>query len=145
MDNDSIRTTVGSLSEEMEPDEHSIDRKTNSANDTKHNSNDTETTSLDDRKNKTETPAPLLKTLDARDAHPDRENGAIENFDMTPEEMVRGGWMHGRLQGGITLTFKILNTPHPGLMFYQNFNSFINVFVSSFCHLSSSHCNQFLP
>ena len=88
MDNDSIRTTVGSLSEEMEPHEHSIDRKTNSANDTKHNSNDTETTSLDDRKNKTETPAPLLKTLDARDAHPDRENGAIENFDMTSEEMV---------------------------------------------------------
>ena len=109
MDNDSIRTTVGSLSEEMEPDEHSIDRKTNSVNDTKHNSNDTETTSLDERKNKTETPAPLSKTLDARDAHPDRENGAIENFDMTPEEMVRGGWMHGRLQGGITLTFKILN------------------------------------
>ena len=106
MDNDSIRTTVGSLSEEMEPDEHSIDRKTNSANDTKHNSNDTETTSLDDRKNKTETPAPLSKTLDARDAHPDRENGAIENFDMTPEEMVRGGWMHGRLQGGITLDFQ---------------------------------------
>ena len=112
MDNDSIRTTVGSLSEEMEPDEHSIDRKTNSANDTKHNSNDTETTSLDDRKNKTETPAPLSKTLDARDAHPDRENGAIENFDMTPEEMVRGGWMHGRLQGGITLDFQnIKHTP----------------------------------
>ena len=109
MDNDSIHTTVGSVSEEMEPHEHSIDRKTNSANDTKHNSNDIETTSLDDRKNKTETPAPLSKTLDARDAHPDRENGAIENFDMTPEEMVRGGWMHGRLQGGITLTFKILN------------------------------------
>ena len=106
MDNDSIRTTVGSLSEEMEPDEHSIDRKINSANDTKHNSNDIETTSLDDRKNKTETPAPLSKTLDARDAHPDRENGAIENFDMTPEEMVRGGWMHGRLQGGITLNFQ---------------------------------------
>lgn len=112
MDNDSIRTTVGSLSEEMEPDEHSIDRKTNSANDTKHNSNDTETTSLDERKNKTETPAPLSKTLDARDAHPDRENGAIENFDMTPEEMVRGGWMHGRLQGGITLNFQnIKHTP----------------------------------
>ena len=111
MGNDSIRTTVGSVSEEMEPNEHSIDRKTNSANDTKHNSNDIETTSLDDRKNKTETPAPLLKTLDARDAHPDRENGAIENFDMTSEEMVRGGWMHGRLQGGITLTFKILNRP----------------------------------
>ena len=112
MDNDSIRTTVGSLSEEMEPDEHSIDRKTNSVNDTKHNSNDTETTSLDDRKNKTETPAPLSKTLDARDAHPDRENGAIENFDMTPEEMVRGGWMHGRLQGGITLNFQnIKHTP----------------------------------
>ena len=112
MDNDSIRTTVGSLSEEMEPDEHSIDRKTNSANDTKHNSNDTETTSLDERKNKTETPAPLSKTLDARDAHPDRENGAIENFDMTPEEMVRGGWMHGRLQGGITLNFhNIKHTP----------------------------------
>ena len=106
MGNDSIRTTVGSVSEEMEPNEHSIDRKTNSANDTKHNSNDTETTSLDDRKNKTETPAPLLKTLDARDAHPDRENGAIENFDMTSEEMVRGGWMHGRLQGGITLNFQ---------------------------------------
>ena len=112
MDNDSIRTTVGSLSEEMEPDEHSIDRKTNSVNDTKHNSNDTETTNLDDRKNKTETPAPLSKTLDARDAHPDRENGAIENFDMTPEEMVRGGWMHGRLQGGITLNFQnIKHTP----------------------------------
>ena len=112
MDNDSIRTTVGSLSEEMEPDEHSIDRKTNSANDTKHNSNDTETTSLDERKNKTETPAPLSKALDARDAHPDRENGAIENFDMTPEEMVRGGWMHGRLQGGITLNFQnIKHTP----------------------------------
>ena len=112
MDNDSIRTTVGSLSEEMEPDEHSIDRKTNSVNDTKHNSNDTETTSLDERKNKTETPAPLSKTLDARDAHPDRENGAIENFDMTPEEMVRGGWMHGRLQGGITLNFQnIKHTP----------------------------------
>ena len=112
MDNDSIRTTVGSLSEEMEPDEHSIDRKTNSANDTKHNSNDTETTSLDERKNKTETPAPLSKTLDARDAHPDRENGAIENFDMTSEEMVRGGWMHGRLQGGITLNFQnIKHTP----------------------------------
>ena len=93
MDNDSIRTTVGSLSEEMEPDEHSIDRKTNSANDTKHNSNDTETTSLDERKNKTETPDPLSKTLDARDAHPDRENGAIENFDMPSEEMVRGGWI----------------------------------------------------
>ena len=112
MDNDSIRTTVGSLSEEMEPDEHSIDRKTNSVNDTKHNSNDTETTSLDERKNKTETPAPLSKTLDARDAHPDRENGAIENFDMTSEEMVRGGWMHGRLQGGITLNFQnIKHTP----------------------------------
>ena len=112
MDNDSIRTTVGSVSEEMEPNEHSIDRKTNSANDTKHNSNDIETTSLDDRKNKTETPAPLSKTLDARDAHPDRENGAIENFDMTPEEMVRGGWMHGRLQGGITLNFQnIKHTP----------------------------------
>ena len=112
MGNDSIRTTVGSVSEEMEPNEHSIDRKTNSANDTKHNSNDTETTSLDDRKNKTETPAPLSKTLDARDAHPDRENGAIENFDMTSEEMVRGGWMHGRLQGGITLNFQnIKHTP----------------------------------
>ena len=106
MDNDSIRTTVGSLSEEMEPDEHSIDRKTNSANDTKHNSNDTETTSLADRKNKTETPAPLSKTLDARDAHPDRENGAIENFDMTPEEMVRGGWMHVGYRVGYTLNFQ---------------------------------------
>ena len=112
MGNDSIRTTVGSVSEEMEPNEHSIDRKTNSANDTKHNSNDIETTSLDDRKNKTETPAPLLKTLDARDAHPDRENGAIENFDMTSEEMVRGGWMHGRLQGGITLNFQNIKQPH---------------------------------
>ena len=113
MDNDSIRTTVGSLSEEMEPDEHSIDRKTNSVNDTKHNSNDTETTSLDERKNKTETPDPLSKTLDARDAHPDRENGAIENFDMTPEEMVRGGWMHGRLQGGITLNFQNIKQHFP--------------------------------
>ena len=116
MDNDSIRTTVGSLSEEMEPDEHSIDRKTNSANDTKHNSNDIETTSLDDRKNKTETPAPLSKTLDARDAHPDRENGAIENFDMTPEEMVRGGWMHGRLQGGITLNFQNIKQGPPSCL-----------------------------
>ena len=106
MDNEVIHTSVDSVTEELEPNEHSIDHKTNSANDTKHNSNDMETTSLDDRKNKTETPAPLLKTLDARDAHPDRENGAIENFDMTPEEMVRGGWMHGRLQGGITLNFQ---------------------------------------
>ena len=93
MDNEAIHTSVDSVSEEIEPLKHSIDRKTNSANDTKHDSNDIETTSLNDRKDDTETPAPLLETLDARDAHPDRENGAIENFDMPSEEMVRGGWI----------------------------------------------------
>ena len=40
MGNDSIRTTVGSVSEEMEPNEHSIDRKTNSANIDNHDVND---------------------------------------------------------------------------------------------------------
>ena len=72
----------------MEPIKHSIDRKTNSANIDNHDSNDIDTTSLDDRKNKTETPAPLLEILDARDVEPDRGNGVIENFDMTSEEMV---------------------------------------------------------
>ena len=93
MGNDSIRTTVGSVSEEMEPNEHSIDRKTNSANDTKHDSNDIETTSLDDRKNDTETPAPLLEILDAKNTVADRENGVTKNSATTSEEMVRGGWI----------------------------------------------------
>ena len=112
MDNEAIHTSVDSVTEELEPNEHSIDRKTNSANINNHDSNDIETTSLDDRKNDTETPAPLLETLDARDAHPDRENGAIENFDMTPEEMVRGGWMHVGYRVGYTLNFQnIKHTP----------------------------------
>ena len=76
MDNEAIHTSVDSVTEELEPNEHSIDHKTNSANNHNHDSNDIETTSLDDRKNDTETPAPLLEILDARDAHPDRENGA---------------------------------------------------------------------
>ena len=88
MDNEAIHTSVDSVTEELEPNEHSIDRKTNSANIDNHDSNDIDTTSLDDRKNKTETPAPLLEILDARDAGPDRVNGVTENFAMTSEEMV---------------------------------------------------------
>ena len=93
MDNDSIHTSVDSVTEELEPNEHSIDRKTNSANDTKHDSNDIETTSLDDRKNDTETPAPLLEILDAKNTVADRENGVTKNSATTSEEMVRGGWI----------------------------------------------------
>ena len=93
MDNNSIHTSVDSVTEELEPNEHSIDHKTNSANDTKHDSNDIETTSLDDRKNDTETPAPLLEILDAKNTVADRENGVTKNSATTSEEMVRGGWI----------------------------------------------------
>ena len=93
MDNEAIHTSVDSVTEELEPNEHSIDRKTNSANDTKHDSNDIETTSLDDRKNDTETPAPLLEILDAKNTVADRENGVTKNSATTSEEMVRGGWI----------------------------------------------------
>ena len=72
----------------MEPIKHSIGHKTNSANIDNHDSNDIDTTSLDDRKNETETPAPLLEILDTRDVEPDRGNGVTENFAMTSEEMV---------------------------------------------------------
>ena len=93
MDNEAIHTSVDSVTEELEPNEHSIDHKTNSANDTKHDSNDIETTSLDDRKNDTETPAPLLEILDAKNTVADRENGVTKNSATTSEEMVRGGWI----------------------------------------------------
>ena len=101
MDNEAIHTSVDSVTEELEPNEHSIGHKTNSANNHNHDSNDIETTSLDDRKNDTETPAPLLEILDAKNTVADRENGVTKNSATTSEEMVRGGWMHGRVQGGI--------------------------------------------
>ena len=91
----------------MEPIKHSIDRKTNSANIDNHDSNDIDTTSLDDRKNETETPAPLLEILDTRDVEPDRGNGVTENFAMTSEdgaEMVGYMLNFQNIKQGLTVT-----------------------------------------
>ena len=96
----------------MEPIKHSIDHKTNSANIDNHDSNDIDTTSLDDRKSETETPVPLPKNLHAKNTMPERENQAIENFHTTSEEMVSSllgchmdGWIHGWIHAQLSEHF----------------------------------------